>query len=543
MEEEIDLRQYLFVLQRWWWLILGCTLLAAAIAFAVSSWMRPVYQATVTLLVQQAPTTGLSEYTAVLTSERLAQTYAQMLTGRPVLEATIDRMGLSEAPEELAKRVKVERVRDTQLIRVKVEDTDPAQAAAIANALAEAFIGQVRGIQEQRYAESLNNLKAQIDDLSATIAEVQKELEVRSRDASLQGQAERTRLETILAGYRNTYAALVQSYEQMRLTAIQSAENVVLFEPAQVPKEPVRPRRLMNTALAAILGAMLAVGAVFVVEYLDDTLKTPDDVNRTLGLPTLSAIGRLEEGQSELILMADPLSPVSEAFRVLRTNIRYSSVDRPLQVLLVTSTGPLEGKSLVAANLALALAQAGLRTALVDADLRRPRQHRLFGLYPKEGLTGALLAGSTDGRLQPTEVEGLVLLPAGEKPPNPVELLGSQRMREMGEELRRSFDAVVVDSPPALIGADAAVLAQMADGVLLVVDAGQTRRDAARQAVESLRQVGANLIGVVLNRVPSRRGGYYYYYPYYHYYSGYYGEGEKAGERKRRKHRRRESAG
>lgn len=540
MEEEIDLRQYLFILQRWWWLIVGCALLAAVVAFAVSSWMQPVYQAQVTLLVQQAPTTGLSEYTAILTSERLAQTYAQMLTGRPVLEATIARMGLSETAEQLAKRVKVERVRDTQLIRVKVEDTDPARAAAVANALAETFTEQVRTIQEQRYAESLSNLKAQIDELSAVIEETQKELEARARDTTSQAQAERTRLETILAGYRNTYAALVQSYEQMRLTAAQSADTVVLFEPAQVPREPVRPRRLMNTALAGVLGAMLAVAAAFVVEYLDDTLKTPDDVTRTLGLPTLSAIGRLEEGQSELIMTADPLSPVSEAFRVLRTNIRYSSVDRPLQVLLVTSPGPVEGKSVVAANLALALAQAGLRTALVDADLRRPRQHRLFGLHPKEGLTGALLAGSTDGRLQPTEVEGLSLLPAGEKPPNPVELLGSQRMRELREELRGSFDAVVVDSPPVLIGADAAVLGQMADGVLLVVNAGETRRDAARQAVESLRQVGANVIGVVLNRVPSRRGGYYYYYyhPYYHYYQGYYGEeGQAKGRRRKRRKR------
>lgn len=533
MEEEIDLRQYLFVLQRWWYLIVGCTLLAAITAFAVSSWVQPIYQAVATLLVQQAPTAGVSEYTAILTSERLAQTYAQMLTGRPILEAAIVRTGLAETPEELAKRVKVERVRDAQLIRVKVEDTDPARAASIANTLAEAFIEQVRSIQEQRYADSLNNLKTQIDELSAAIAETQKNLEALARDTTPQGQAERTRLETMLAGYRNTYAALVQSYEQMRLTATQSTDTVMLFEPAQVPREPVRPRKLTNTALAGALGVMLAIGAAFVIEYLDDTLKSPDDVNRTLGLPTLSTIGRLKEGESELVLTANPLSPVSEAFRVLRTNIRYSSVDRPLRVLLVTSSGPIEGKSIVAANLATALAQAGLRIALVDADLRRPRQHHLFGLHPREGLVGALLAGSTDGRLQPTGVEGLSLLPAGEKPPNPVELLGSRRMRELREELCAAFDAVVVDSPPVLIGADAAVLAQIADGVLLVVDAGVTRRDAARQTVESLQQVGAHLLGVVLNRVPTRRSGYYYYYPYYHYYQGYY-SGEGKARRKRR---------
>ena len=538
MEEEIDLRQYLQVLRRWVWLILGCTVVAALAAFIVSSQLPPVYSASATLLVRLAPSSGINEYTAVLTSERLATTYSQMVTGRPVMEEVIQQMGLPETVERLVKRVKVEVLRNTQLIRVSVEDADPARAADIANTIAAVFVKQTQAIQQSRYADSLASLQAQMEELARLIRETQIELERLGEPRTEQEKANKAQLESILAGYRNTYVGLVQSYEQMRLTATQSTDTLVIFEEARVPTEPVRPRKLMNTALAAVLGAMVSVGAAFVIEYLDDTLKTPDDVNRTLGLPTLSAIGRLEEGQNELIMTADPLSPVSEAFRVLRTNIRYSSVDRPLQVLLVTSPGPEEGKSTVAANLATALAQAGLRTVLLDADMRRPRLHRLFGLHPREGLAGALLAGSTDGRLQPTEVEGLSILPAGEKPPNPVELLGSQRMRELREELRKSFDAVVLDSPPVLIGADAAVLGQIADGVLLVVNAGETRREMARQAVESLRQVGANVIGVVLNRVPTRRGGYYYYYPHYHYYQGYYGEEEKAKGKKHRKRRR-----
>jgi succinoglycan biosynthesis transport protein ExoP len=538
MEEEIDLRQYLQVLRRWVWLILGFTVVAALAAFIVSSQLPPVYSASVTLLVRLAPSSGINEYTAVLTSERLATTYSKMITGRPVMEEVIQQMGLPETAGQLAKRVKVEVLRDTQLVRVSVEDTDPARAADIANTIATVFVKQTQAIQQSRYADSLTSLQAQMDELARLIQETQIELERLGEPRTEQDKARKAQLESILAGYRNTYVGLVQSYEQLRLTASQSTDTLIVFEEARVPTEPVRPRKLMNTALAGVLGAMVSVGAAFVIEYLDDTLKTPDDVNRTLGLPTLSAIGRLEEGQNELIMTADPLSPVSEAFRVLRTNIRYSSVDRPLQVLLVTSSGPEEGKSVVAANLATALAQAGLRTVLLDADMRRPRIHHIFGLHPREGLTGALLAGSTDGRLQPTEVEGLSILPVGEKPPNPVELLGSQRMRELREELRKSFDAIVVDSPPALIGADAAVLAQMVDGVLLVVNAGETRRDMARQAVESLRQVGANVIGVVLNRVPTRRGGYYYYYPHYYYYQGYYGEEEKAKGKRHRKRRR-----
>ncbi|MBN1813497.1 MAG: CpsD/CapB family tyrosine-protein kinase, partial [Anaerolineae bacterium] len=205
-------------------------------------------------------------------------------------------------------------------------------------------------------------------------------------------------------------------------------------------------------------------------------------------------------------------------------------VDKPIRTLLVTSAGPTEGKSTTAANLAVAMAQAGLKVVVLDADLRRPRIHKIFGLHPRGGLTGSLLEGNMDGRLQPSQVEGLAVLPAGELPPNPSELLGSKRLRELLDELAEDADVVVIDSPPVLPVTDAAVLAREVDGVLLVVDAGATRQEVVQRAVEGLRQVGAHLIGVVLNRVPTRRGGYYYYY------HEYYDDGhEKQRRRKRRR--------
>lgn len=532
MEEEIDLRQYLFVLQRWWWLIAGCALLAAVVAFVVSSLMQPVYQATATLLVQQAPAPGVTDYTALLTSERLARTYTQMLKGQPVLEETIARLALQETPDDLAGRVTVELVRDTQLIRVKVEDTDPSRAAQVANTLAEVFVGQVQTIQQQRYGDSLERLQQQIDELAALMEETQKRLDALKGSTSAQDQAERARLETILAGYRNSYTTLVQSSEQMRLTASQSTDTVFLYESAQTPQKPVRPRKLLNTALAGIVGAMLAVGAAFLMEYLDDTVKTPDDVSRLASLSTLGMIGQLTKGENELITRTDPLSPFTEAFRALRANIRYASVDRPLRTLLVTSPTMSEGKSFLVANLAVVMAQAGLRVVVVDGDLRRPRQHRLFEIHPRDGLTGSLLDGSTDGRLQPTGVEQLFLLPAGGRPPNPAELLGSARMRELLEGLTREADIVLVDSPPLLPVADTMALAGEVDGVLLVVEAGATRRPAFQQAVEALQRLGANIIGVVINAVPTRRRGYYYYYYYYRDY--YNDEGGKQRKKVRK---------
>jgi capsular exopolysaccharide synthesis family protein len=461
-EDVVELRWCFSVIRRWLWLIVGCVLLGATSAFLVTSWMPPVYSASATLLVHVA--TGTSDYTAIVTSERLALTYTQMLRGRPVMETVTARLDLEETPDALAKRVKVKPIKDTQLIRLSVEHTDPTRAALIANAIAEVFIAQIQALGRQ-------------------------------------GLTLRT--------------------------------DVVVIETAQVPERPVR-RRTLYTALAAVVGAMLAVGAAFLLEHLDDTIKTPEDVNRALGLNTLGTIGRLAKREEELVVAAQPFSPIAEAFRVLRTNVRFSSLDRPLQTLLVTSPSLAEGKSNTTANLAVAMAQAGLRVVVVDADLRRPRLHQLFDLDLHEegtvesslgGLTGSLLEGCPDGRLQPTQVENLKVLPSGELPPNPAELVGSQHMQKLLHELAQQVDVGLVDSPPVRPVADATALAQAVDGVLLVLEAGKTRRQAARHAVESLHQVGASLVGVVLNAVPTHKSSYYYYETY--------GDG-----RGRRKHRR-----
>jgi capsular exopolysaccharide synthesis family protein len=463
-EDIVELQWVFRVIRRWLWLIVGCTLLGATSAFLVTSWMPPVYSASATLLVHVAPS-SMADYSAILTSERLALTYSQMLRGRPVMEAVIARLELEETPVELAKRVKVTPIADTQLIRLSVEHSDPTRAAWIANAIAEVFIAQIQELGRR-------------------------------------GLALRT--------------------------------DVVVVETAQVPENPVR-RRTLYTTLAALVGAMLAVGMAFLLEHLNDTIKAPDDVSQTLGLGTLGTIGRLAKGEEELIVVARPSSSVAETFHALCTNVYFSSsVDRPLRTLLVTSPGPLEGKSITVANLAAAMAQAGLKVVAVDADLRRPRLHQLFGLdLPGEGtgkstpwgLTGSLLEGCADGQLHPTQVEGLKVLPSGELAPNPIEMIGTQRMHKLLHDLAQQVDMVLVDSPPVLPVADAAALAPAVDGVLLVLEAGRTPREAARHAVENLRQVGANLVGVVLNGVSTHKGS------YYHYHYQYYRDGDKRRKR------------
>lgn len=536
MTEEIELRKYLWMLWRWLWLIVLCTVLAAGGALFFSLRMDPTYSASVTLLVYQAPSAAAGDYNAIVQSERLARTYSKMITGRPVLEEVVKQVDMGVTADGLAQRVRVDPIQDTHMIRISVEDANPERAALLANTIADVFIVQNRAIQEERFSESLANVQEQIDRLSALIEDTQTQIDVIGEPADAQEQAEITRLETILASYRTTYASLLQNYEQMRLTAAQSTNNVVVFEPARPPAMPIRPRTANNVAVAAVAGLVLAIAIAFLIEYLDDTIKTPQDVRQALGLTVLGSISRLENGDAELVVAANPTSAVAENFRILRTNLWFSGVDRPLKTIQITSAGPSEGKTIIAANLAVAIAQAGQQVLLVDADLRRPRIHKLFDIHTEAGFPQALMDSALDGRLVNVErVDGLKLLPAGPLPPNPAEMLASRRMGDLLSELTRQWDVVLFDSSPVLPVADASVLASRVDGVVLVVDAGRTRRALAQRAVENLLQVDAAILGVVLNGVPQRGGySYYYYYGDEYYRHGEGSDGHK-GRRRRKK--------
>jgi capsular exopolysaccharide synthesis family protein len=215
-------------------------------------------------------------------------------------------------------------------------------------------------------------------------------------------------------------------------------------------------------------------------------------------------------GALDLVVLRDPRSAAAEAYRGLRTNIQFSSLDRKLQTLLITSTAPDEGKSTTLANLAVTMAQAEQRVVLVDCDLRRPSLHTLFGLQNEQGLTSMILGEESELPLQTTGVPGLLLLASGPLPPRPTDILGSRRMEAVIEQLKREADIVLFDTPPVVAVADAAVLATRVDGVLLVIQAGKTKRDRAREAKRLLEKVNANLIGVVLNNALSQKNQYGY---------------------------------
>jgi capsular exopolysaccharide synthesis family protein len=526
---QADLRQYISLLWRWAWLILLATILAGGAAYITSQLQDPVFQATTTLLINEATSSAqTSDYTAILTSERLARTYSEMLTKRPVLTEVVEILGLEEEYGDLKalqEVITVQLVRDTQLIELSVEDTDAEQAAEIANIVVKVFAHQNQELQASRYAESKASLEGQLTRLDGQIHNAVTELDSLGGDP--QDENEVARLEVELVQYRQTYSQLLQSYEQIRVAEAQATSNVVQVEPAIVPEEPIRPRVLMNTALAAVVGGMLAVGAIFLMEALDDTIKSPDDVTRHLNLPILGTILRYENKNDNLITLDEPRSPIAESFRSLRTNIQYTSVDFPIRTLLVTSPTADVGKSTISSNLGVVLAQGGKRTIIVDADMRRPTLHRIFKLPNRLGLSSLFVFQSLfdkskdlpDGTLQSIKADGLMVVTSGKTPPNPSELLASERMNGLIERFQDEAELVIIDSPPILAVTDATVLAPRVDGVLMVIKPGETKLETARQTVEQLRRVGANLLGVVINEVDPRSGRYGYHYRYdQHYY-------------------------
>ncbi len=514
----MELRQYAQIVWKWLWLIVLGTVLAGGTAYVVSKRMTPIYRATTTLLINEQRNPAVLDWTALQTSERLARTYAERFTKRPVLEEVARELGLGwEESQEFPADISVQPIRDTQLLELSVEHTDPELAAAIANTLPQVFIKRNEEQQLARFASSKQNLAAQMEAIQADILATQAAIDEVKDSDDPEDQAKLSQLQVSLAQYQNSYASLLKSYEEIRLAEAQALDNIIVDEPAVVPQYPVKPRTRLNTLLAAVVGAMLATGVAFLIEYLDDTVKTSEDVEQVLGVPALGAIGRLrpKEVREGLITALQPRSPISEGYRTLRTNIQFSTVDRPLRTLLVTSAGPAEGKTTTAANLGVVMAQAGLKVIVVDSDLRRPALHRMLGVSNSRGLSTSLLEEnpSLDGTLQATGVENLWVLTSGPLPPNPSELLGSERMARLMERLKEKADVVVFDSPPALAVTDAAVLAREVDGVLMVVDAGATRREVVVRARETLARVGANILGAALNKLsPKGTSGYYYYY-------------------------------
>ena len=353
---------------------------------------------------------------------------------------------------------------------------------------------------------------------------------------------------TNLALYQQIYSSLRSNFEAVRLARIQSTPNIVQVEKAAAGGE-VRVNAISNAMLGAAMGLIVMGSIAFLVEYLDDTLKTPGDIDKVLGLPVIGYVAQTSElsryvdqeneGQAGPFVSNNPRSPLGEAFRSLRTNLEFADVDASLKTILITSPGPGEGKTTIAANLAAAFAQQQKRVFLLDCDLRRPKVHKVFGIRNDRGLSNVFLGQTELQDAVHIYDRSLAVVTSGTLPSNPAELLGSEKMTQFLNTMNEMSDVVVIDSPPSLVS-DAAVLSSKVDGVVMVVRPSKTRADEALAQMEQLKRTGARIVGVVLNRIPRKHAGYYgrYRYKYqYNRYDGYYGyaygeSGDGKGQRR-----------
>jgi non-specific protein-tyrosine kinase len=588
----MELRQYLSIAWRWAWLAALSVIIAGTSSYFASRAATPLYQTKSSVMIGQLianPNPSTGEF---YVSQQLAYTYIQLVYREPVLNGTVKALGLKMDWRSIS--VNAALVPNTSLLEIKVVDVDPYRAKVLADEIARQLILQSPASNSQISADQAAFAQKQLESLKANIEAGQTDLDQLRKDLDAANSARQIQdlqtqiglLQTKIAGWQNTYSQLLLSVKGG------SANTLSIVEEASIPGAPFSPDTRTNVMVASAIGLALAMAGAFLIEYLDDTIKTPDDLTRMTNLPVVGTIARIE-GKTyaeKLVAASNPRSPIVEAYRVLRTNLQFSFLDKPVHTLLLTSPGPGEGKSVTIANLGVVLAQTGRKVIIVDSDLRKPVQHRIFNLPNHHGLSDAILqsvssaglgdeplqivdAGSADvvappaaisdavksprtsedpssvrmkelidtltmeakqdalpstamvgslavrqplsEFLQTTAIPNLRILTSGPIPPNPSEMMASERMQRLIELLKNEADLVLFDSPPTLLVSDAAILSGRVDGTILVNDAGSTRTTEARRAADELRKVHANLVGAVLNRMSRRGGGYYYYYRSY----------------------------
>lgn len=512
----MDKTRILQFARKWLWLLLAFALIPPAAAAFFTAKLPRVYEASTSILVRPAQP-GSGGVGAYGSDQFGTRTIAQLMTRRSVLERVIKELDLPVSVPQLKQQIALVPEADSPIIGVKVHDGDPQVAAQIANQLAPAYLAQADADQAAQYGPSLLNLQARINEVDKQIKQTQAQItELSKPRLTPEQQAALSSLQTRLAADSAAYSTLVRNYEELRAAQAGRVGTLTQLEPAVPPTRPIGPRVLRDALAALILGLFVGVGLALLVEYLDSTLKSEDDVRSALGLPTLGVLSYTPTrgpASNELVAVTAALSPLVEAYRGIRTSLLFTGVDEPVRTLVVTSSLPGEGKTRTAANLAVVMAQAGRRVILVDADLRRPKLPDIFRRIDTQGMTNMLIEeGNPSDFILPTEVPNLRLLCAGPRPLNPSEIVGSQRMQRLISYLRDISDLVIFDTPPLNAVTDPAVLAARVDGVVLVVHAGHSTTAAVKQGVEALNKVGARVLGVVLNKLKDRRGVQYYEY-------------------------------
>jgi len=521
--------------------------------------MKPVYQATTQLLIEK-------EYTQLAYQEGITVdisgtdyylTQYKIIKSRSLARKVIEELHLDEHPEFTSanedtvdlflKRIIVRPIRNTRLVNLSAESHSPELATKIANTLAEFYVMQnlenrlfasreilkklPEGVSLEKLADKeliatlpsvtnhplIQSLKGEYIRLEAQLAELSKQykdkhptmLRLRAHIGELRKKIE---IET------NDVIESIRT----ELSGEFKANNVRIVDFAEKPDSPIKPKKRLNIALAIFIGLFGGIWLAYFVEYMDNTVKSEQDVEEDLKMASLGIIPKIKTHNKRdgldryTFANLQPKSIASESMKAIRSNIIFSAPKERMKILLVTSVGPQEGKTIASINLGITFAQFGERVLLVDADLRRPFLHKIMSVEKNKGLSNYLICESEfDSIVKKTEIENLNIVCSGPQPPNPSELLGSERFKEFIELSRNKFDRVIIDSSPVMSVSDTINVTNFVDGVIQVVHCGKTNRELVNRVKQKLESAGGKIIGAILNEVDLKSKRDYYYYGYY----------------------------
>lgn len=534
IEESLHIKDYIAVLRRRRDIIITFFVTTVVVVTIGSFIMKKIYRATATLLIDtESPnvltTTGSVELGSqnYYSYKEYFQSQMQIIISRPIASEVFEGLNLG-SPKEYAKSkdpiagflksVNAEPVRDTRLLKLNVDNRDPELAAKIANRMAEIYVK--RNLAYISKNELLNLLKNEYLKLKSKLSEYSKVYK--------EGHPEIIKL-------RQEIAELIKKMEQEKNVSVYGisgedtlsglkANNINILEPAEVPKTPIKPKKILNIALSVIFGLFGGMGLAFFLEYLDDTVRSIDDVEKLLrwpflgNIPKIDSDGTMSEFEKDVFVKTNPKDPIAEAYRTIRTAVALSNTEEhPVKSIAITSLGPQEGKTTTICNLSIVIAQNQKKVLLVDADMRKPRLNTIFNKENKSGLSTFLSSKelNLDEMIQKTDVDNLYLVNGGPHPPNPSELLSSHKYKEFITLAKERFDYVLLDTPPIAVITDALLVSQAVDGLIVVVESGKTPKRALPRIYKLLEDAKVRVIGTIINKISISSDNYYYYSYYY----------------------------
>lgn len=508
--------EYLEVMRARKWVIIWSVVIVTVGAFVVSVLQPAQYQGTATLLFNQRnPGTailGVAQPQLTSYPDIEVATQVRLIQQREVLQAAIRALGLDTTPEKLLEQLTVAADGQTQLISITAIASTPVRAGEIANAVVTAYASWSRDVNRR-------SISAAAEEIKSSIAASARQIQTLEASAAAQpSSAIAAELQAADARYRK----MSDQLQELQVAGVLEAGSVSVVTDGVGDPAPVSPKPTRNAAVGVAVGLMIGLGMALLANTLDSTVKSADDLSDLYGAPVLGQVTaeRVQAGDShQPIVLADPGGSAAESYRGLRNNFEFINFERSIRTILVTSAVPGEGKSTVAANLAVVLAQSGWRIALVAIDFRRAGAEGLFALPRSPGLS-EVLAGTRDlASVIREPMAGLRVLSSGATPPNPSELLGSAGIKSVLATLAESVELIIVDAPPLLAVADAATAARWSDATLVVARDGLTTREAVRKARAQLDGVGEHIVGVVITGISETASS----RDSYHAYSGYSG--------------------